>query len=61
MKKEIQLTNKEIRRQGKVNRLNNLVLYGVQERGYERNIDTFYLICEFFYKLPWISSTRIPF
>ena len=48
MKKEIQLTNKEIRRQDKANRLNNLVLYGVQERGYERNIDTFYLTCEIF-------------
>ena len=48
MKKEIQITNKEIRRQDKTNRLNNLVLHGVQERGHERNIDTFYIICEIF-------------
>ncbi|PSN33749.1 hypothetical protein C0J52_26841, partial [Blattella germanica] len=48
MKKEIQLTNKEIRRQDKTNRLNNLVLYGVQERGHERNIDTYYIICDIF-------------
>ncbi|PSN44329.1 hypothetical protein C0J52_11107 [Blattella germanica] len=48
MKKEIQLTNKEIKRQDKTNRLNNLVLYGVQERGHDRNIDTFYIICDIF-------------
>ena len=38
MKKEILLTKKEIKRQDYTGRINNLVMYGVEERGYERNI-----------------------
>ena len=41
IKKDILLTKKEIKRQDYAGRLNNIILYGVEERGFERNIDTF--------------------
>lgn len=48
IKKDILLTKKEIKRQDYAGRLNNIILYGVEERGFERNIDTFYIVCEIF-------------